>query len=356
VPGELRATYRVQLRPGFGFDEAAAMADYLAELGVSDLYTSPCLQATPGSTHGYDVVDPTRVSSDLGGEAGLERLWSALRARGLGHLLDIVPNHMAVATPHNPWWWDVLENGPSSRYAAFFDVDWAPPEARLRNAVLLPVLGDHYGRVLEAGELRVERRDGGFQVRYYEHAFPVAPRSLEVILAAAAERCASDDLAFLADAYSALPSPTATDSASVHRRHRDKEVLHRMLEQRLAERAEEASAVDAALAALSADHDALDAFLSRQNFRLACWRVAGRDLGYRRFFDINSLAALRVEDERVFAETHALPLRWVREGRLRGLRIDHPDGLRDPQDYLARLRAACPEATLIVEKILEPDE
>ena len=156
-PERVGATYRVQLRPDFGFDDAAAIAEYLADLGVSHLYASPYLQAAPGSTHGYDVVDHSRVNAELGGEAGHERLCRALGEAGLGQVLDIVPNHMAIGGPENRWWWDVLENGPSSLYASYFDVDWDPPEAKLRNTVLLPILGDHYGRVLEAGEVTVER-------------------------------------------------------------------------------------------------------------------------------------------------------------------------------------------------------
>ena len=161
MPSEPRATYRVQLHKGFGFEAAATEVEYLDRLGISHLYTSPVLQAAPGSTHGYDVVDHSKVNAELGGEAGFARLSATLRARGMGQLLDIVPNHMAIVTPHNLWWWDVLENGPSSRYAAYFDVDWDPPEAKLRNTVLLPALEDQYGRVLEKKLLGVARRDDG---------------------------------------------------------------------------------------------------------------------------------------------------------------------------------------------------
>src|SRR5687768_13396639 len=171
-----------------GFDDVADLAPYLADLGISHVYTSPYLQAAPGSTHGYDVVDPTRVSEELGGADAHARMVKALGAAGLGHVLDIVPNHMAI-TPENRWWWDVLENGPSSRYASYFDVDWDPPDEKLRNTVLLPILGDHYGRVIEAGEIRVERAGGSFVFRYHDHVGPVAPRSLDNLLASAAGRC-----------------------------------------------------------------------------------------------------------------------------------------------------------------------
>ena len=351
-----RATYRVQLHAGFGFDDAAGIAGYLAALGVSHLYCSPYLQAAPGSTHGYDVVDPRRVNAELGGPGGHARLVEALGGHGLGQVLDVVPNHMAIAGRANPWWWDVLEDGPSSRYAGYFDVDWDPPEARLRNVVLLPVLGDHYGRVLEAGELSLAREGGRFTVRYHEHAFPVSPRSLDGLIRTAAERCGSDELAFLADALGRLPASTATNADAVHRRHRDKEVLRTLLERVCRTTPPVAAAVDAVVAEANADPDALDALLERQNYRLAFWRTAGRELGYRRFFDINTLVGLRAEDPRVFADTHALVLEWLGKGILDGIRIDHPDGLRDPEAYLGRLAEAAPRAWIVVEKILRPGE
>ncbi|GIW07713.1 MAG: maltooligosyl trehalose synthase [Dehalococcoidia bacterium] len=352
----LIATYRVQLNPAFGFDEAAQIVPYLADLGVSHLYASPYLQAAPGSTHGYDVVDHTRVNEELGGEAGHARFIRALGDAGLGHILDIVPNHMAIVTPGNRWWWDVLENGPASRYAAYFDVDWDPPEAKLRNTVLLPILGDHYGRVLEAGELTLIREGGSFSIRYFEHAVPVAPRSLDSVLGAAARRAGSDELAFLADAFGALPLATATDPMSIRRRHRDKEVLRVQLARLLEREPAVAEALDEVVAEVNANPDALDAILERQNYRLAYWRTAGRELGYRRFFDINSLAGLRTESGQVFANTHQLILRWLDRGMLDGVRVDHIDGLRDPAEYLRRLREAARDAWIVVEKILEPGE
>ena len=349
------ATYRVQLRPGFGFDEAAAIAPYLAELGVSHLYSSPYLQAARGSTHGYDVVDPTRVNEELGGAEAHERFCRTLGEHGLGQVLDVVPNHMAI-TPENAWWWDVLENGPSSRYAAYFDVDWVPPQERFRNTVVLPILGDHYGRVLEAGELKLVRRAGSFEVHYFEHRMPVSPRSLDTFLGEAAERCGSPELAFLAESLGRLPHATATDLESVALRHRDKEVVRARLARLFGEQPDVARAVDELVEETNRDPDLLDALLSRQNYRPAFWRTAGRELDYRRFFDVHTLAGLRTEDERVFEDTHALVLDWVRRGVLDGLRIDHPDGLRDPEQYFERLRAAAPDAWVVVEKILEPGE
>jgi (1->4)-alpha-D-glucan 1-alpha-D-glucosylmutase len=350
------STYRVQLHPDFGFDAAAEIADYLAGLGVTHFYSSPSLQSARGSTHGYDVIDPTRVNEELGGAESHARLVLALESRGLGQVLDIVPNHMAITERRNAWWWDVLENGPASLWASYFDVDWDPPQQRFRNTVLLPILGDHYGRILEAGELRLARRGGKFEIHYHEHQMPVAPRSLDDLLRAAAGRCGSPDLAFIADACGDLPLATATDRESSARRHRDKEVLAGQLARLCEESPEVAAAVDAVVEEINADPDRLDHLLSRQNFRPAFWRTAGRELDYRRFFDVHTLVGLRIEDERVFADTHGLVLGWVRRGVLDGVRIDHPDGLRDPVEYFRRLRAAAPEAWIVVEKILEPGE
>jgi glycogen debranching enzyme GlgX/malto-oligosyltrehalose synthase len=353
---EPQASYRVQLNEGFTLVDAAAIADYLAALGVSHLYSSPFLQAAPGSAHGYAVVDPSRVNRDLGGEEGHQALVEALGRHGLGQLLDIVPNHMAITGPENPWWWDVLAHGQASRYARYFDVDWEPPEARLRNKVILPVLGDHYGQVLEAHELRLERDGALFTVRYGDRVFPVSPRSLEGLLATAARRAGSDELAFIAVSLGRLPGSESTDRPSVIRRHREWDVLRRLLERLLAQEQSLGSALDAVVAERNADADALDDLLERQNYRLVFWRAAARDLGYRRFFDINSLVGLRMEDEQVFADTHALVLRWLAEGVIDGLRIDHPDGLRDPAGYLRRLHEARSSAWIVVEKILSRDE
>jgi (1->4)-alpha-D-glucan 1-alpha-D-glucosylmutase len=350
------STYRVQLQPAFGFDDVTALAPYLHRLGVSHLYSSPYLQAAPGSTHGYDVIDHSRVNAELGGEEGHARMCAALGANELGQVLDIVPNHMAI-TSGNRWWWDVLENGPSSQYASYFDVDWDPPEAKLRNTVLMPILGDHYGRVLEAGEFRLQRDDGGFTVHYYDHVLPVAPPSLDDLLAAAARQCRSMELESLATFFGRLPPSYLTDRASVRERHRDKEVLRASLARLLRQEPGVAEAVDAEVAAVNADPDRLDNLLERQNYRLAFWRTAGRELDYRRFFDIHTLAALRMEDEVVFLDTHELVIRWLDEGVVDGLRIDHPDGLRDPEGYLRRLsREAPPHTWVVVEKILEPGE
>jgi (1->4)-alpha-D-glucan 1-alpha-D-glucosylmutase len=351
-----RATYRIQFHPGFSFRDAADIADYLADLGVSHLYASPCLQAAPGSTHGYDVVDPGRVNEELGGEEGHRTLCRVLGENGLGQILDLVPNHMAITGPENGWWWDVLENGPSSPYAAYFDVDWHPPEERLGNKILLPVLGDHYGRVIEAGEIRLSHSKGRFSIYYYDHALPVAPGSLVGILDRAAEISGSDQLAFIDDALRHLPLPKVYEFENTRRRHRNWMFIQDLLKRVIEESPKASSAVDKVVLEINGSPDLLDDFLDKQHYRLSFWRAAAWDLDYRRFFDINTLMGVRVEDETVFADTHRLVLEWLRKGVIDGLRIDHPDGLRDPEQYFQRLRKAAPNAWIAAEKILHPGE
>lgn len=350
------ATYRIQFQSGFTFDDAAHILDYLATLGVTHLYASPCLQAVQGSTHGYDVVNHARVNTELGGEEGHERLVRALHRAGMGQILDIVPNHMAVTGDKNEWWWDVLENGRSSQYASYFDVDWDPGETRFGNKILLPILGDHFGRVLEKGEIRLERHQANFSICYFENMFPVDPRSTAPLIARAGEDIALPGLCFLAEALGSLPLPSAADRQSIRRRHRDKEVIRGLLEKILDEHPEAARLMDALIAELNESPDALESLLDGQNYRLAYWRTANQDLGYRRFFDIDSLVGLRTEDEEVFEDTHRLILKWLGQGMIDGIRVDHPDGLRDPAAYLGRLRKAGPESWILTEKILQPGE
>ena len=349
-----RATYRLQLHAGFTFDDAVGVVDYLADLGVSHVYLSPILQAAAGSTHGYDVIDHSRINAELGGEEAYERFSTAVAGRGMGQVVDIVPNHMAIAEA-NTWWWDVLENGQSSRWAAAFDIDWGG-EGQSHEKVLLPFLGDHYGRVLEAGDVRLERDGGTFTVRYFEHVVPVSPRTLDDLLGRAAEGAGSDELTSLAVALGRLPPATATDEDSVSERHRDKEVLRGQLTRLLEEDVEVARAVDRMVAATNEVADDLDDLLERQNYRLAHWRAAGQELDYRRFFDVPTLIGLRVETPRIFAATHEAVLDLVRKGRVEGLRVDHIDGLRFPAGYLRRLEEESDGAYVVVEKILERDE
>jgi (1->4)-alpha-D-glucan 1-alpha-D-glucosylmutase len=332
------------------------IVDYLRELGVSHVYCSPFLQAVPGSTHGYDIVDYHHVNNELGGEAGRARFVAKLKECGLGQVLDIVPNHMAISGRQNLWWWDTLENGEASRYAPYFDIEWNAPEERLRHKILLPVLGDHYGQVLAAGEIRLAWEDGRFVVRYHEHAFPLAPESIAGLLAKAAELADSSQLGFLADALVRLQRTSNNDWSSRLRRDRNKQVIHEQIGQLYNEQPRVAEQITRVIEDTNRDIDQLDTILSSQSYRLSRWRTAERELVYRRFFDINSLVGIRAENERVFTDTHELILQWVRSGEADGLRVDHPDGLYDPAHYFQRLRNAAPEAWIVAEKILTPGE
>ncbi|HSK27980.1 MAG TPA: malto-oligosyltrehalose synthase [Jiangellales bacterium] len=275
----LTGTYRLQLRPGFGFDEAAAVVPYLADLGVSHLYLSPVLQAAPGSTHGYDVIDHGHLSADLGGREAFDRLSAAAGGHGLGLVVDVVPNHMCVPTPAslNAPLWSVLRDGPGSPYARWFDVDWSTQD----RALLMPVLGRRIGQCLADGEIALDTSGPEPVLRYFDHVFPVRPGT---------------------------------------------------------------------------EHLPLDRLVDRQWYRLAYWRVADEELNYRRFFDVDTLAALRVEDPAVFDATHDLLVGLHRDGAVDGFRIDHPDGLADPRGYLHSLAEATGGAWVVVEKILEGDE
>lgn len=349
------STYRLQLHKGFTFDDAAATAEYLCDLGISHVYSSPYLQASPGSMHGYDVVDHTRVNEELGGAAAHERFCKRLGEAKLGQVLDIVPNHMSLGK-ENRFWWDVLENGESSRYASFFDIDWQPYEERLRNKVLVPVLADQYGRVLQSGAIQISRQGSRFVVEAAGQVLPVAPQSLHGLLARAAEYAKSDTLSFLAASYGRLPAPEYADRRTILGRHRDKNVLNTLLARLCSEENGVCQAIDRSVEETNENKDALDDFLNQQNYRLAYWKTADQQLGYRRFFDVNTLVGLRMEREHVFEETHALILDWLHRGVLDGVRVDHPDGLRDPLQYFRRLREHAPNAWIIGEKILEAGE
>ncbi|HWE54058.1 MAG TPA: malto-oligosyltrehalose synthase [Acidimicrobiales bacterium] len=351
-----RATYRLQLQAGFGFDEAAAVVDYLVDLGISDLYVSPILQAASGSTHGYDVVDHSRLSEDLGGDEAFGRLHRELMRRSMGLTVDIVPNHMAIDGPNNRWWWDVLENGPSSLYATYFDIDWPGEDGRHEPTVLVPVLGDRYGRVLDEHEVRVVRTGSSFTLRYFDHELPVSPRTLDTILGGAAKAQGDDDLLALADEFAHLPHASLSEPSAVRMRHDHKERLAERLAVLLSDRPELGKAVDAEIESLNIDAEDMDALLRRQNYRLAYWRTARDELDYRRFFNIETLVGVRVEDDQVFSDTHATIGRLVRDGAVDGLRVDHIDGLHDPDGYLQRLNRLAPDAHVFVEKILESDE
>ncbi len=337
-----RATYRLQLHKDFNFDDAVAALPYLQRLGVSHLYCSPIWRARPGSLHGYDVVAHGEINPELGGRDGFERFANAARELGLGLILDMVPNHMGVLAADNPWWTDVLENGQGSAYARHFDIDWHPVNADLEGKVLLPVLGGHYGDVLVGGQLQVgfERNRGRLVLRYFEHGFPLALRTYALLLTHAAQRLgdghARGQVEGLAEAFAALPARTQFDAAVA----RSREELKSRLAELAQGHAEVAAAIDAALAEVNGEEtrDTLHALHEGQHYRLAYWRVAADEINYRRFFDINDLAALRMEEPAVFEATHAMALDMAAQGVVDGLRIDHPDGLHDPARYFEQLQ------------------
>jgi (1->4)-alpha-D-glucan 1-alpha-D-glucosylmutase len=350
------STYRVQFRSEFDFEAAAGITEYLRDLGISHVYCSPYLQAAPGSTHGYDTVNYHQVSSELGGEEGRRKFVGKLSECGMGEVLDIVPNHMAITGNYNRWWWDTLENGEASRYSPYFDIDWNSPEERLRNKILLPVLSDHYGKELARGEIRLERQDGRFLFRYRDHTFPVAPESLSEVLSKAADREPSSELGFLADSLAQLRQSPKREYASLLVHDRNKEVLRSLMTRLCEEHPNIGQRIDQVIEETNQNMDELDALLSRQHYRLSRWRTAESELVYRRFFDINSMVGIRTENEYVFADTHRLILQWVRAGEVDGLRVDHPDGLQDPRQYFQRLSAAAPRTWIVAEKILAAGE
>jgi (1->4)-alpha-D-glucan 1-alpha-D-glucosylmutase len=348
------STYRLQFHARFRFRDAASIVPYLRELGVTHLYASPYLKARPGSTHGYDITDHSQLNPEIGTEEDYRALITALHAHDLGQIIDMVPNHMGVLGNENPWWNDVLENGPSSPYSQYFDIGWfVSPRPELRGKILLPVLGDTYGRVLEAGQLRLAYDSGAFVLHYFDHRFPVAPRSYVLILGHRLEELeaalgpdSSDLLEYqsILTALRHLPFFTETNPERIAERQREKEVIKRRLASLTSASGAVRGFVERNIEIINGtagdphSFDQLDALLNEQPYRLAFWRVASDEINYRRFFDINELAALSMEREEVFTATHALILRLVKEGAIDGLRIDHPDGLYDPEQYLGRLQ------------------
>ncbi|WP_047865948.1 malto-oligosyltrehalose synthase [Rubrobacter aplysinae] len=364
-----RATYRVQLNGDFTFSDAAGIVPYLDSLGVSHLYSSPYTRSREGSSHGYDVVDHNELDPEVGGVEGYARLVDALSERGMGQILDFVPNHMGIG-PDNHRWLDVLENGPASPYAHFFDIDWYPANRRgLYGRVLLPVLGDHYRSILEGGELVLELdpESGSFSVRYYEHRCPLDPGTYPLLLGDVSEMEgeAGGELASLATAFGNLPPREDTSPEAVEERARDARIHRERLARLYAESHEAARHVRDRVELLNTEKESLHELLEEQAYRLSYWRVSSDEINYRRFFSIDDLAGVRVEDERVFDAIHKLALDLVRRGEIHGLRIDHIDGLYDPEGYLERLQKAAGEALgesgeqpvyLLVEKILAGHE
>jgi (1->4)-alpha-D-glucan 1-alpha-D-glucosylmutase len=347
------ATYRLQFNRSFTFDDARRVVLYLDALGVTDVYASPYLAARPGSLHGYDIADHNALNPEIGSKEDYDAFVAALRARGMGQILDVIPNHMGIAAACNRWWNDILENGPGSPYAEFFDIDWDPVKRQLANRVLLPILGDQYGRVLENQELRLDYQNGAFSLCYHEIQLPVAPGSATQILGHRLEALEStlgedhphiQEYRSILTALRHLPGRTETAPDRVRERRREKEVarrrLARLVEESLTirESLEETVRIFNGKPGDPRSFDLLDHLLDAQAYRLAHWRVAADEINYRRFFDINELAAIRMENPAVFREAHRLILRLVEEGKVTGLRIDHPDGLYDPPAYFHALQ------------------
>jgi (1->4)-alpha-D-glucan 1-alpha-D-glucosylmutase len=358
------ATYRLQLTADFDFDAAAAIVPYLKALGVTHLYASPFMKSRKGSSHGYDVVDHTKLNPELGGEAGFERLSWVLKQHDLGLILDFVPNHVGVHFADNPWWLDVLEWGPASPHALSFDIDWELLPFRARGGVLLPIIGSSYGEALEKGEieLRYDASEGSFSAWYFEHRLPIAPERYSEILRSIVKQAGADDdpvgkrLLELALRYRGLRHPNRKEAPAFKAELRDipaaAEIIARGLDAYRTgpDRAEQTLV--------------LHRLLERQHYRLGHWRLASSDINYRRFFDVNTLAGLRVEDAGTFDAVHRLVKKLIAEGKLQGLRLDHIDGLRDPAQYFQRLRRLIRNAQgtaarpfyMVVEKILGEHE
>lgn len=347
------STYRIQLSKDFTFFHAGDLADYLKDLGVSHLYASPYLKASSGSPHGYNVVDYGQVNPELGGKRGHDHFCNSLKQLNIGQVIDIVPNHMAVGK-ENKRWQDVLEKGSKSVYASFFDINWDVSDPKLTGKILLPILGDHYSHCLEKGEIRLHRNGAGFYIHYYEHQMPISSASLSDFLADMVGQVDSPNLGQIMTGSGPLDAMMDGDRGPAGPAEGDD--FRNELERLLTRDPALGQKIDARIAQTNADPERLDFLLEKQHFRLSYWRTAGSDINYRRFFDITHLAGLCVEKENVFAETHRLVKRWIDQGRLAGLRIDHPDGLRDPLEYLRRLRRAALKAWIVVEKILEPGE
>jgi (1->4)-alpha-D-glucan 1-alpha-D-glucosylmutase len=373
------STYRLQLHKNFGFEAAAAVVPYLAELGISEAYVSPILKAAPGSTHGYDVIDPTELNPELGGEAGFARLTSELERQGLGLIVDFVPNHLGVGCAGNRLWEDVLEHGRASEYAEYFDIDWSPPKETLAQKLLLPILPDQYGIALEQGLFKLVLSEGGLGLSVSERALPLAPRSLGPLVSRLCDLLEPqgelgwvERLRASARAFQELPAPnlaSATELAEYRRAARSaKQDLRAVMES-----GQCAAAIAEGLEVLSGvsgrpeTFDFLDELLRAQNYRLSSWRLALEAVNYRRFFDVNELASIRVELAPVFELVHGKLFALLRAGAVSGIRLDHIDGLYDPIGYLRQLQQRLSEVLeldpeeaspsyVIVEKILASDE
>ena len=350
-------TYRLQFNRWFTFAKAREIVKYLHAFGVSDVYASPYFQASPESLHGYDIADHNKLNKAIGSRADYDAWIAQLHTHGMGQVLDFVPNHVGIADSRNAWWMDVLENGPSSKYAPYFDIDWESLKSDLHDKVLLPILADQYGCVLERGELQVRFEEGTFYLAYGERTLPIAPGTYRYVLKIALQNLAEykdedlyAELQSILTALEYLPKRTETDPKRIAERAREKEIIKRRLERRCAEAPQVQQAIEKALVQINGkpedprSFDMLDQLLNDQSYRLAFWRVAAEEINYRRFFDVNELAAIRVELPKVFDAVHRLILELVSAGAVTGLRIDHPDGLYLPREYFEKLQQRCAKA------------
>ena len=348
------ATYRLQFHAGFKFKDAAAIVPYLHALGVTHVYASPFLTAQPGSPHGYDVCNHEQLNPELGTSEDFAAFVGALKQHGMAQILDVVPNHMAASSA-NPWWLDLLESGLASPYAHFFDIDWRPVKDELAGKVLLPILGQQYGDALEAGDLKLEHGEGSFSVRYFDSLLPIAPETTVSILESRLPELkqtlgeGSDALGEYQSILSALahlPPQSTSDPAAIQERQREKEVIKRRLKRLESDHPPVLEALQRVVAEWNGQpgeprsFDQLDKLLEAQAYRLSHWKAASDEVNYRRFFDINTLAALCMEHYDVFERTHRVVLELAARGDVDGLRIDHIDGLLDPLQYLWRLQWA----------------
>src|SRR6202165_826296 len=357
------ATYRLQLTANFDLDAAASVVPYLKALGITHLYASPFMKARKGSTHGYDIVDHTTLNPELGGEDGFERLSRALKQHDIGLIFDFVPNHVGAHFSDNPRGVDVLEWGPASPHGASFDIDWDILPYRARAGVLLPIIGSSYGEALEKGEiaLRYDASEGSFSAWYFEHRLPIAPERYSEILRAIVKEASAEDgpagnrILDLASRYKGLRHPNRSEAPA--------------FKAELKGIAGAADIITRGLDAYRAGPErpaqilALHHLLERQHYKFGHWRLASSDINYRRFFDVNTLAGLRVEDAGTFDAIHRLVKKLIAEDKLQGLRLDHIDGLRDPAQYFQRLRRLIRDAQgsakpfyMVIEKILGEHE
>ncbi len=348
--------YRLQFSHRFTFQDAARIVAYLDRLGITDIYASPYFKAKAGSLHGYDIVDHNSLNPEVGSKEDYAAMIAELHRHGMGQVLDIVPNHMCIETPENAWWMDVLENGLSSPYAAYFDIDWKPVKKELTHKVLIPVLGSQYGNVLEGQELRLSFEEGAFFVHYNEHTFPVLPDTYVTVLEHRLDELKArlheespdfTEMLSIITSVRHLPPFTESDPERIAERSREKEVIKRRLRALYWGNADVREHISGNVTLFNGvkgdprSFDLLDDLMSRQVYRLSYWRVATEEINYRRFFDVNRLGAIHMEHPAVFAATHALIFRLIREGSVTGLRIDHPDGLYNPVEYFHWIQRGC---------------